>query len=163
MPRQRRKTFLRGKWPKHLPNGDVFYAYKIGRDYWASIHRISQHGFKWVRCNGARQRELDMRREKRNASKVLTGEELEGTEVTNERLSERLQTRTVFTALEWKSFGVRAVSNDFICVKGVYFEPMVEDLQVACTASKYEKALEQSFADRELAQRDKGMNAELFT
>ena len=98
-----------------------------------------------------------MRREKQKASTVLTGKELEETEVKNERLSEQLQTQTVFTALEWKSFGVRAVSNDFICVEGVYFEPVVEDLQVACTASKYERALEQSFADRELAQRDKGL------
>lgn len=161
MPRSRRKTHLQNnKWPKVLPNGDVFYAYKFGSDYWAYIQRISHHGLKWRKCSRARQSELRSRR-RGPALKRPSPE----TELTHFPLSETLETKAEFTATEWRSYDLRPVANDyilvceervveddFVLVDAVYFEPVVENLQLACTASRYERALAQSFADRELAQ-----------
>lgn len=47
MPRKRCTTPL---WNKPLPNGDVFYAFKIGQEYYAFIHRVSRFGLRWTRC-----------------------------------------------------------------------------------------------------------------
>lgn len=134
MPRPRCTTPL---WNKPLPNGDVFYAFKIGQEFYAFIHRVSQFGLRWRRCD---HRHRSPR----------------GRELVSKRVSQALKTQTEFTASEWMSFGLHATADDVIWVDDdvCCFQPVVprHHLQVACTASKHPKALDQGFADRELAQ-----------